>query len=939
MIFTHNSLIIDDSKSVKFSNSVCELLIIKEETLNLHIICVYRPPDTRSEEFQPCLNKIKTYLDLVPTTDNVLMIGDFNFRHLKWYEVENTIIHNLESGSKRDTQKQVNAMLELTDNFFMNQLITEPTRGNNILDLMFTNSEDMFSNIKVTKCSKKLSDHNLISGAINCESTSPNPPQNNRKNVKLAEFSFWSDKANWQETNDSLNTVEWNTMITDETTVEQDIDVLYDEIYKACTNSIPKKSMRKLNKIPRDRRLLFRRSKYLKRKLLNENNQSKIDNINSELVTIQAKLLDSHKAERIRNEHTVVKGIKKNSKMFFKYAKKFRKFRQSIVNLKNNEGVNINDPKSMCEILKKQYESSFNKNKSEVEVSLTDPTENDTINISDLFNEDSPFSEIDITNEDIINAIKSTKINSAPGQDCLPAILLHKCANSLVEPLKAIMKKSLRTADIPELWKEAVITPIFKGKGDKTNPAQYRPISLTSQIIKLLERILRVYLIWYLETNDAFPNSQHGFRPNRSTVSQLLEQYEEILEALNTQSNIDIVMLDYSKAFDKINHSILLHKLKALGISGQIGKWIGNFLINRTQRVSLNGHLSSASKVVSGVPQGTILGPILFLIYIADIGYNITRSTVSSYADDSKISRKVRNRQDGLELQIDLNKLYDWTDSNLMQFNTDKFETLRIGKNETLKNEIQYKTPEGVVINTVALAKDLGVYFNDKGTFADHIQIKTKQAKQMVGYILRTFLTRGRDVMLILLRSLIFPILDYSCVVWNPHLQQDKTLLESPQRLLTSKIEGLESLDYYQRLTELKLYSAERRRDRYMILYLFKIIHGRVPNPGISHKYSQRRGKIIITPPVKSSKPTAAATLYHNSFNRRASRIFNSLPRNIRNLPSDTSPELIKKKLDEFLITIPDEPRLPGYFPTNSAASNMLEDQVRVMACLHEDHH
>ena len=105
------------------------------------------------------------------------------------------------------------------------------------------------------------------------------------------------------------------------------------------------------------------------------------------------------------------------------------------------------------------------------------------------------------------------------------------------------------------------------------------------------------------------------------------------------------------------------------------------------------------------------------LFWVTFIGYNITRSTVSSYADDSKISRKVRNRQDGLELQIDLNKLYDWTDSNLIQFNSDKFETLRIGKNETLKNEIQYKTPEGVVINPVALAKDLGVYFNDKGTF------------------------------------------------------------------------------------------------------------------------------------------------------------------------------------------------------------------------------
>ena len=192
--------------------------------------------------------------------------------------------------------------------------------------------------------------------------------------------------------------------------------------------------------------------------------------------------------------------------------------------------------------------------------------------------------------------------------------------------------------------------------------------------------------------------------------------------------------------------------------------------------------------------------------------------------------------------------------------------------------------------------------------------------------------------MLTLLRSLIFPILDYSCVVWNPHLQQDKVLLESPQRLLTSKIDGMESLDYYQRLKELKLYSAERRRDRYLVLYLFKIIQGRVPNPGISHKYS-RQGKVIITPPVKSSKSSAAETLYHNSFNRRASRLFNALPRHIRNLPDNTTPELLKRKLDKFLVSVPDEPRLPGYLPSNSSVSNKLEDQVRVMECLHEDHH
>ena len=917
---------------------MCELLIIQIETLNLHILCIYRPPDTTSVEFQPCLNKINSYLDSIPTAANTLLIGDLNFPHLKWSEVENTVIHNLLSGSTRDQQKQVNALLELTDSFLMTQLVTEPTRGNNVLDLVFTNSEDMLSNLTVDKASKQLSDHNIISGTINQETSHINNLQHNRQTAKLAEFCFWSDKADWAETNNSLNSVPWTMNITDDTSVESDIKYLYNEVYKSCTGNIPKQSLSKLNKIPRDRKLLFRRSKHLKRKLLNATSQKKVDDINSELVNIQEKLLKSHQTERIRNENFVVKGIKKNSKLFFKYAKKFRKFKQSVVKLKNSDGENVTDPVQMCELLKQQYEKSFNKNKSDIEVSLNEPTSIDSINISDLFSEDADFTEIDITTEDVINAIKSTKINSAPGQDCMPAILLHKCAESLVEPLKTIMKKSLKNSDIPDLWKEAVITPIYKGKGNKTDPAQYRPISLTSQIIKLLERILRVYILWYLAANDVFPDSQHGFRPNRSTVSQLLEQYEEILEALSSQSNIDIIMLDYAKAFDKINHSVLLHKLKQVGISGQIGRWLGHFLLNRTQRVSLNGHLSSVSKMLSGVPQGTILGPVLFLVYIADIGINITRSTVSSYADDTKVSRKIRNRQDGLELQIDLNKLYEWTNTNLMQFNSDKFEALRIGKNNDLKESIIYQTPEGETIEATSIAKDLGVYFNDKGTFADHIKLKSTQAKKMTGYILRTFLTRGREVMIILLRSLIFPILDYSCVVWNPHLQQDKNLLESPQRFLTSKIEGLESFDYYQRLKELKLYSAERRRDRYLILYIIKIIQCKVPNPGISYKYSPRRGRVLNTPPVKSSKSSSAETLYHNSFNRRASRVFNALPKEIRNLPNDTSPELVKKKLDKFLSEITDEPRLPGYLPTNNAASNRLEDQIRAKEHLCEGH-
>ena len=613
-------------------------------------------------------------MNKVKSTDNTMIFGDFNLPFVKWNEVENTVIHKVQSGGTRDEQMQAHDLLECADNFFMQQLITAPTRGKNGLDLIFTNNPDILSNIKVELVSRKLSDHNIITADI--DSNLQNQPQakSNRKLAKLAEFNFWSDKCNYEEINKYLSSVDWDHKLTSETSVTHDAELLYEEIFNACSVSVPKKKLKTNSQIPRDRKILFKRSKFLKKKLLNANKQKNSDKINQELVEIQSKLLKSHDLERRRKEHSVVKGIKKNTKLFFSYAQKFRKCRQKIVSLINDEGVSKNTAEEMSEILKNQYEKSFNKKKSVPEVSLTRPTDNNTTNINDLFSDEAQFTEIDIADEDIINAIKSTKINSAPGQDCLPSILLHKCASSLVKPLKRIMKKSLSNGDIPQIWKEAIITPIYKGKGGKSDPAQYRPISLTSQIIKLLERIIRSYLIQFLEVNGAFPNSQHGFRPNRSTVTQLLEQYESILDALSTQSNIDIIMLDYAKAFDKINHSILLHKLKKLGVSGNIGKWIGNFLLDRTQKVSIDGQMSSPSKVISGVPQGTILGPVLFLIYIADIGDKVTKSNLSSYADDSKAHKVIRKAQDGVELQIDINELYEWTNINLMEFNSAKFE-------------------------------------------------------------------------------------------------------------------------------------------------------------------------------------------------------------------------------------------------------------------------
>ena len=935
-IMIHKSLQVRESSVVKFSNSVCELLMCHIETLNLNAICIYRPPKTTGEKFNQCLCEVQKYLQKVPDTQNNILIGDLNFPFLKWSEANDSVIHSFVSGGLTDEQSQAQSFIDLTDQYFLNQVISKPTRGDNTLDLVYINNNDMFFNFKVEDVSKYLSDHKQITAEIDFV-TSPNHTTTKTPD-KLRKFNYWSNKAKWDEMISHLQTIQWEETLTNDSSVQNDVDQLYEQLYIASEKFIPTKKATQYKGIPPDRKKLFRRSKFLKRKKLFTSKENKLKKIDEELTHIQTKLLQSHEAERYEKECNIIKSASKNTKLFFAYAKKSKKNKNCIGPLKDSSGNLTSDPKKMCEILKSQYEKAFNLKKSQIEVCIENAKEYE-INLSDLFgeNDDSPFTHIDITSEDILQAIKSTKINSAPGPDSVPAILLHKCADTLLHPLKIIMTKSLENSDIPASWKEANITPIYKGKGDKSDASQYRPISLTSQIIKLLERIIRLYIIHYLESNNLLPESQHGFRPNRSTISQLLEQYEQILQALGSKHNLDIIMLDYAKAFDKINHSILLFKLKKLGISGQLGKWIGHFLLNRTQTVQIDGHASTPSAVISGVPQGTILGPVLFLIYIADIGDNIKTSTLASYADDSKIHKIIKTLQDGLNLQLDVNTLYEWTKTNLMEFNSTKFEILKIGDNHDLK-QTQYVTPEGNIIEETELAKDLGVHFNQKGDFSDHIKVKKAKAKQMSGYILRTFLTRKIDPLMLLFKSLVLPIIDYSCVVWNPHKQQDISMLESVQRYFTSKLEGMEDRDYYNRLKILNVYSCERRRDRYLLLYIFKIIHGKVPNPGLSYKWSSRRGKVLSVPPVLSSKPSRASTLLHHSFTRRAPRLFNCLPQSLRNLPDNIPKESLKRRVDDFLKNITDEPRIPGYYPTTSSCSNRLEDQILALECHHMDH-
>jgi len=235
----------------------------------------------------------------------------------------------------------------------------------------------------------------------------------------------------------------------------------------------------------------------------------------------------------------------------------------------------------------------------------------------------------------------------------------------------------LRTAK--SLWprlayKVSYIAPLHK-KGSHAVPANYRPVSLTSHVIKIFERVMRKRLVEHFETNFLLCKDQHGFRAGLSCLTQLLAHFDDILENLMKNSDLDIIYLYYAKAFDKVDHALLIKKLERYGVHPKLVSRIESLLSERMQQVVVDGHMSLLALIISGVPQSTVLGPILFLVFIInDINHSITKSTIRCFADDSRVSKEIKGEDDVTKLQHDLDKVMQWSLNNNMTLHEDRFE-------------------------------------------------------------------------------------------------------------------------------------------------------------------------------------------------------------------------------------------------------------------------
>ena len=396
----------------------------------------------------------------------------------------------------------------------------------------------------------------------------------------------------------------------------------------------------------------------------------------------------------------------------------------------------------------------------------------------------------------------------------------------MAEPLALIFNLSIDTGCFPECFKHSTITPIFKA-GDRTDVTNYRPISILNSFSKVFEKL--VHPILYTHVEPLINANQHGFVKRKSTISNLMSFVDYVAESLDDNIQVDAIYTDFAKAFDKLNIRILLSKLKSFGVTGMVLKWFESYLIDRVQCVKFGGCTSRAIKPCSGIPQGSLLGPLLFVIFINDLP-DCLRCRNLGFADDFKIFKRIMLRTDCETLQSDLEKLSSWCNTNDMELNISKCSVITFTRK---KNVIDFDySVGGVTLKRVDEIKDLGIILDTKLCFDRHINHIFRRCNKLLGFIYRACSRfRSKESLMFLYNSFVRSLCEYGAVIWNPFYKIYVDKIERIQRKFTRRLyyaHKIRKADYEVRLSTLKMQKLSVRRIGIDELYLFKIINGHV---------------------------------------------------------------------------------------------------------------
>ena len=491
--------------------------------------------------------------------------------------------------------------------------------------------------------------------------------------------------------------------------------------------------------------------------------------------------------------------------------------------------------------------------------------------------------EFQISIAGILKLLGNLKPGKAAGPDKIRPLVLKELREEISPIIKVIFDRSIETGKLPTDWCHAFVTPVFK-KGDKSQAVNYRPISLTCILCKVLEHIMASQIVKHMNEHSLLYDLQHGFREKRSCETQLTMLVEDLARSASKGKQTDLILLDFSKAFDKVNHSKLIWKLHQYGIRSNVLRWVQAFLGNRSQSVVVEGEESDSVPVCSGVPQGSVLGPILFLIYINDLPDTIT-SKVRLFADDTALYLTIEGENDSAILQHDLDKLSMWEREWDMEFNPSKCQVIQVTGSRKPINAT-YRL-HGLVLETVTCARYLGVDISSDLTWRSHVDRVTGSATKTLNFVRRNIKTKNPSVREMAYNTLVRPQLEYAAAVWDPHTKGKTSQVEKVQRRaarwvscnyvrLASVTDMTETLGWRS--------LAQRRADARLCLF-YKIIHGLVAVPLPSYiELNSRISRYCHSMTFRQLHTTT--NYYKYSFFSLAVVQWNALPESVVCLPS-----------------------------------------------------
>jgi len=799
---------------------------VHDVTFNL----VYRPPSAGADSITELANLVKS------AGAKTVFMGDFNMPSIDWNG----------GGGARGRES---VFQEAVEESFMQQLVDFPTqvRGN-ILDLLITNVPERIEEIfEIGRLGK--SDHVMILTAITIDSATDDD------NVAVKDWK----KANWEGMREELGGNSWRHHL-GRAGAEEAWQILKQKVHSLIEKYVPMRRRRNKARPPWLSQQILRAVRRKKRLW----KKAKTGTGTAEYKHAEKELKNMIRNAKRKFEKKLAAGNSSNKRPFFAYVKQQTGSRTTTGPLKNGDGEMVGDSEGMAEILNKAFKEVFTRE------NLGEVPNPEDLEVR------STLEHIRISGKEVKKKIRGLRAEAAAGPDEIGPRILIELQDALSPALATVFQKSLDEGVVPQDWKEANVTPIFK-KGSKSSPGNYRPVSLTAVSCKVMESILRDAITDHLELNKLINNSQHGFRKNRSCATNLLEFLEKASTVVDSGKGFDIIYLDFAKAFDKVPRRRLLNKVKAHGIRGPILNWIEAWLTGRRQRVVLNGKFSTWEEVLSGVPQGSVLGPLLFLIFINDIDDVLENvECLKKFADDTKLGCTVEKPEDRVCLQKALDALHQWSVTWGMEFNVTKCKVMHAG---TRNPGFEYKM-DGQKLAETEVEKDIGVKVSKNLKPAAQCAEAARIAQAVLGQISRAFHYRDRHVFVRLYIQYVRPHLEFSTQAWSPWTVADKDVLERVQQRAIKMVSGLRSREYGERLKELGMQTLEERRHQADMLMVQKIMHGK---GGLNAetwfvRADDQRNTRSAADPLGIKKSFGRTELRKNFFTMRVTDDWNRIP-------------------------------------------------------------